>query len=44
LNTSKKDLTNTVDQNEEIFENSNGLEGVNLTKRSNLDILAEQII
>lgn len=36
--TSKKDITNTIDQNEELFENSNG---VDLTKRSNLEVLAD---
>jgi len=47
MKTSKKDVSipNTiVNQNEEIFENSNGTVGVDLTQRSNLDILAEQII
>jgi hypothetical protein len=48
LKTSKKDASIpqsiNINQNEEIFENSNGTVGIDLTQRSNLDILAEQII
>ena len=46
MNTSKKnDVTGTIDQNEEIFENSNGtVSNANHTKRSNLEVIADQII